>query len=231
MPKKRPTEPFGFNKDGKGVCFAKLKGGGRCQQTRINPRTFRCRMHNGQAQSGAAASNFKTGRYSQDLPTRLLSRYEDLMTDDTLLSLRNDIALLGASIGDELAEIKKAEAEPDIEAFIGMAEKIATDWKTWDWTRMDREMSQLIEVAKGRRDRQQAMFNVRGLIRDKAALVAQENKLLEQRESMIPLDQVIILMRAIAGIVRREVRDPDTLRIIEGEFTRVMTTADQKRAV
>jgi len=186
-------------------------------------------MHGGKTPRGISNPNTKTGRYSQDLPTRLLGRYQNLMTDDTLLSLRDDIALLGAAIGEELEEIKRAEAEPDLETLIGMAERIAKDWQGWDWTRMDREMADLIEVAKGRRNRQQVMYNVRSLIRDKAALIDQENKLLADRDSMIPLDQVILLMRAIAGVIRREVRDPDTLRAIEAEFTRVVTVADDGR--
>ncbi len=231
MPRKAPTEPFGYNREGKPICNAALKAGGRCQQTRISKVNFRCRMHSGTVVRGVANPNTRTGRYSTDLPERLVSRYETLMGDDTLLSLRNDIALLGASIGDELAEIKKAESEPDIEAFIGMTEKIVREWKTWDWTRMDREMDALLEVARGRRRREQAMLNVRSLIRDKALLVAQENKLLADRESMIPLDQVILLFRAIAGVVRREVRDVETLRTIEGEFTRIVRAADTPKAL
>ena len=209
-------------------CGARTRIGTSCGQPGMRP-SGRCRMHGGKTPRGISNPNTKTGRYSQDLPTRLLGRYQNLMTDDTLLSLRDDIALLGAAIGEELEEIKRAEAEPDLETLIGMAERIAKDWQGWDWTRTDREMADLIEVAKGRRNRQQVMYNVRSLIRDKAALIDQENKLLADRDSMIPLDQVILLMRAIAGVIRREVRDPDTLRAIEAEFTRVVTVADDGR--
>jgi hypothetical protein len=209
-------------------CGARTRFGTPCRQPGMRP-SGRCRMHGGRTPRGIANPNTKTGRYSQDLPTRLLGRYENLMTDDTLLSLRSDIALLGAAAGDELAEIKKAEAEPDAEAIIGMAEKIAAEWTGWDWTRMNRECEALVAAARGRQNRQQAMASVRSLIRDKAALIAQENKLLEQRDAMIPLDQVVLVMRALAGVVRREVRDPDTLRSIQAEFARVVQATDQPK--
>ena len=211
-------------------CGASTRFGTPCRQPGMRP-SGRCRMHGGKTPRGISNPNTRTGFYSKDLPTRLLSRYEDLLADDTLLSLRSDIALLGAAIGDELEEIKKAEAEPDLEAFIGMAERIARDWQTWDWTRMDKEMADLIEVAKGRRNRNEAMSTIRSMIRDKAALIAQENKLMADRDSMIPLDQVILVMRAFAGVVRREVRDPDMLRTIEAEFARVVQAADQPKAL
>jgi hypothetical protein len=186
-------------------------------------------MHGGKTPRGISNPNTKTGRYSADLPTRLLGRYEDLMTDDTLLSLRNDIALLSAAIGDELSEIKKAEAEPDLDALIGATENIANNWMMWDRTRIDRELADLIEVAKGRHNRADAMASIRSLISDKADLIAQENKLMADRDTMIPIDQIMLILRATAGVIRREVRDPQILRNIESELARILVAADEPR--
>lgn len=230
MPQKPATEPFGYKADGTPICYARLKRGGRCQNTAISRVNFRCRMHSGtkDRMRGINAPNLKTGLYSADLPTRLLGRYEALMEDDTLLSLRNDIALIGAAIGEELEEVKRAEAEPDLEAFIGQAEKVAANWLSWDRTRMDKEMADLIDVAKGRNRRVQAMYNVRSLIRDKANLITAESKLMAERDAQIPVDQVMLILRAIAGAIRRTVKDPDQLREIEGEMARVLVAADAR---
>jgi hypothetical protein len=220
----KPAEgPFAYNEKGEPICGAKTRNGSKtCKQTRIDKVNFRCRMHGGVMRRGIANASTKTGRYSVDLPTRLLGRYENLMADGTLLSLRDDIALVGANIGEELATLKADEETPDMDVVIGKVEAIADNWKSWDWTRMDREMSELADAVKGRQQRQQAMSRIRSLIKDKAALVAQENRVLLEREAMIPVDQVMLLMRALTGVVRRVVRDPRILGEIEVEFSRVV---------
>lgn len=202
-------------------CDARTRVGGRCRQPGMRP-SGRCRMHGGKAVRGIANKNTVTGRYSTDLPTRLLGRYEGLMADGTLLSLRDDIALIGANIGEELEAIKAVEEEPDMEAVVGKIQTIADNWSKWDWTKMNEEMDALLDIAKGRQNRQDAMGRVRNLIKDKAALIQQENRMLLERDAMIPVDQVMLLMRALVGVVRRTVRDPQMLMTIEGEFSRVV---------
>jgi hypothetical protein len=216
------SEPFGYNENGKPICNAKTKNGKVCRNTLLQP-NFRCRMHGGKTPRGLASPNIKNGLYSADMPTRLLARYDDLMADGAVLSVRSDIALLGSAIGETLAEMKQSEESVDPEALVAAVERIADNWKSWDWTKMTAEMSALLDMAKGRVARQDSMNRVRSLIKDRAALVAQENKVLLDREAMIPVDQVLLLMRALTGVVRREVRDPKTLVAIEAEFTRVAT--------
>src|SRR4051794_14907848 len=60
----------------------------------------RCRMHFGNVPRGMASPHTKTGRYSKDLPTRLLARYEEAMNDPDLLNLSSEIALLGARLSE-----------------------------------------------------------------------------------------------------------------------------------
>jgi len=105
--------------NGKRICGASIKNGSRRCQTKQVLSNGRCRMHGGTVKRGLASPNTKTGRYSLDLPTRVLARYEAAMADPTLLSLKDDIALVQAAIAQTLDEIKDAEMRPDLDAILG----------------------------------------------------------------------------------------------------------------
>lgn len=53
-----------------------------------------CRLHGGLTPIGPAHGAFKHGRYSKFLPARFLARYEEALADDTLVELRDEIAIL-----------------------------------------------------------------------------------------------------------------------------------------
>jgi len=184
-------------------------------------------MHGGRSPRGLASPLTKTGRYSRDLPTRVAARYETALADPELLSVRDDIALLQGAITDIMAEIRYAEARPDLDAILGSVERISTEWQGWDWTRMQAELDQLKEAIVGRRSQRTAMREVRELIKEKAALVSQENRLLADRQQLISVEQFLLGMRALGAAVRRLVDDPATLRSIDAEFRRLASVPDR----
>ena len=128
-------------------CGARRRDGGRCRQPRMLP-SGRCRMHRGRSPRGVLSPLTRTGRYSRDLPTRVLTRYGSALADPELLSVRDDIALLQGSIQGVMAEIREAEDRPDLDAILGMVERISSDWQSWDYTRMDKELASLRELAR-----------------------------------------------------------------------------------
>jgi hypothetical protein len=188
----------------------------------------RCRLHGGRTPRGLANANTRTGRYSRDLPTRVLARYESALADPELLSVRDDIALLQGAITDTLAELRDAENRPDLDAILGTVERIASSWKSWDWTRMDGELQKLKEAITGRQSQRQAMREIRELIREKASLIQQENRLLADRQQFITIEQFMLAMTAMGAAVRRLVDDPVTLRAIDGEFRRLASVPSKE---
>jgi hypothetical protein len=113
------------------ACGARRRDGGRCRQPGMQP-SGRCRLHGGKSPRGLASPLTKTGRYSRDLPTRVAARYESALADPTLLSLRDDVAVLQAAITDVMAEIRDAESRPDFDAILESVEEIAGNWRTWE---------------------------------------------------------------------------------------------------
>lgn len=102
------------------VCGAKTRSGGTCKRAPMT--NGRCNLHGGKTPNGIALPQTKTGRYSKYLPTELLDNYQAALADSELLSVRDEIALVDAKIGQILALPK--EQLKDLEAFTNVYDLI-----------------------------------------------------------------------------------------------------------
>jgi len=98
-----------------GRCGAKLRNSDPpvfCKRHPITNRN-RCRLHGGLTPRGVESANYQGRGYSKDLPARLMERMMDSLDDPDLTSLRSEIALVDARIGEllqNMAEAGTAEA-------------------------------------------------------------------------------------------------------------------------
>src|SRR5215207_2324650 len=89
-------------------CGAKAKSTGKpCGRWALE--NGRCKYHGGVARSGPPHPNFKHGRHSKDLPTRILLRLEGMEADADLLNLSDEIRLNDARIGELVAALDTGE--------------------------------------------------------------------------------------------------------------------------
>src|SRR4051812_32142589 len=89
-------------------CGARMRGGTPCHLAPMP--NGRCRMHGGATPRGPALPQFKHGRYSRSLPTRLAAQYEAAQSDPVLMELRDEIALNDARLADLLGRVDTGES-------------------------------------------------------------------------------------------------------------------------
>ncbi len=89
-------------------CGAKTRSGAPCKNAPVTG-SKRCRMHGGSTPRGMALPQTKHGRYSKDLPTRLLVRYEEAISDPELLNLSAEIALTDAMTRDVMDSLERSD--------------------------------------------------------------------------------------------------------------------------
>lgn len=94
---------------GRLICGAKTRSGRYCKKDPTRNRN-RCQLHGGKSPRGIAAGRFKTGKYSKDLPSRLSERYLTATSDEKLLELRDEIALIETRLGDLLSRADTGES-------------------------------------------------------------------------------------------------------------------------
>ena len=69
-----------------------------------------CYHHGGKTPTGVEAPVYKHGRYSGELPTRLIARYNAAQIDPNILDQRAEIAVLQSRLSELLQRIDEAEA-------------------------------------------------------------------------------------------------------------------------
>lgn len=96
------------------ICGAKNRQGSPCQKFPLRGRT-RCRLHGGLTPRGIASPHFKTGRYSNYLPDRLVSDYERLAGEAGSLDFREELAVVEARLSELMCELHTVTERSDEE--------------------------------------------------------------------------------------------------------------------
>jgi hypothetical protein len=169
-----------------------------------------CGTHGGLTPRGTASVHYQGKGHSRNLPTRLADKYQEAISNPELLSLRSDIALLDVRIAETIENIdtgpigrlwgavRKAylaqqsamQAKDAIETIKATQELDALtkrgfmDYINWD--------------------------EIRGLLQERARLVAMENKIMNDADLTVAAEKVILLVAAIASVVMDNVADNKT---------------------
>jgi hypothetical protein len=173
-----------------------------------------CRMHGGKTPRGPASANYKDGRHSRFLPSRMFAAYRAAGLDPELMSLRQDLALVEARIIDVLKRVDTGEAGSiwiNLQAaWVRLARAQA---------RADADMYKIAFadvgclVTKGFGDTV-AWREIGELIDQRRKLVESEQRRLALAHEVLSRDQAMALMGQVVDILRRHVPDRDVLSAI-----------------
>lgn len=188
----------------------KTKSTGKpCQRDRVTGKDV-CWVHGGATPSGTASANYKGKGYSRNLPTRLADQYEAAITNPELLSLRSDIALLDVRIAETIENIDT-----------GPVGKLWGAVRKAYLAQQDAMMAKdAIETIKATNEldilTKRGFMDyinwdeIRGLLQERARLVAAENKMLNDADLTVTAERVMLLVAAIANVVMENVTDNKT---------------------
>lgn len=199
-------------------CEAKAKSSGKqCQRRAVDGMKV-CTVHGGLTPGGIASPNLKTGKYSRFLPTRLIERYEAAVTDETLLELNAEIALLDARLADLLTRVDTGESGALWASAIKAFGEFRKAYRSNDSIDMLKKMLELEAIfADGQAD-YSAWAEVQNVIQQRRALVETERKRRVDMQQMIDSKQAMLLFGAVAGIIKARVSDRDTLAAISADL-------------
>jgi len=194
----------------------------------------RCRIHGGKIPRGSVLPQFKTGRYSKDIPTRILARFQESQADPELLSLRRDISLLDGRIGDILAASSNSEAGE-------LWKRLKETLREYDHPKgrnaeekqeSQRESFGTIRwlINEGYQD-WMSWKDIRFALQERKSLVDSEWAKLKDLQQMIPAERALLLIGAITGSIRRHIQDQSTRDTILGEFRGLLEAGGGERVV
>ncbi|MCB9150190.1 MAG: hypothetical protein H6641_15650 [Caldilineaceae bacterium] len=207
-------------------CGAKTRTGETCKSWAVTG-SKRCRMHGGKSPKGIASPQFKTGRYSKHVPTRLAARYLEAEDDPELIELRADVALLDARIADLLARVDTGEsgqAWADVGAAFEDLRQANRKGDAAAATGAFRRLEMLI--IKGSDDRA-AWAEVFQLVEQRRRTVESERKHMAAMGQLVAVDKMMTLAGALLAAVKQHVDDKEALRLIAADFSR-LTEGDKR---
>jgi len=179
-------------------------------------------MHGGRQPRGLAHPATKHGRFSKDLPVRLLADYEAALKDPDLVALHEEMALVQAREADLVRRVSTREAGEswgDVRAAMAAFRKAQRDDDAPAAAAALKRME--AALAEGEDD-YAAWAELLATIEQRRKLADTERRRLEALEQNINRQQALVLAAALQDAVRRHVPDPAVLSAIGLELGRIL---------
>lgn len=202
-------------------CGAKTRGGGTCQRPAMP--NGRCSLHGGKTPTGIGLPQYKHGRYSKVMPTRLRERYEDAARDPALLELREDVALLDARLEDLLGRVDSGESGAIWRQLQQARTSLIIARRAGDAEGQAGAINDMLElIGRGHAD-YAAWRELGGVLEQRRRLVESESKRLVQMQQTITAEKAMLLIGAIGQIIKTHVADRSTLSKISADISALVT--------
>lgn len=201
-------------------CGAKKRDGNPCRKAGMA--NGRCRLHGGASLAGIASPTFVSGRYSKYLPPRMMERYVEARDDAELIDLREEVALTDTRLADLLKQVDTGESGAlwaKLQGAFAQYVKLKDDpSKRLEAFAAFSLCESLIE--QGLSDRF-AWAEIGGLIEQRRKLVESETKRLKDLQQNITAERAMLLIRAVADVVKKHVTDPKQLAAISADLVQL----------
>lgn len=185
----------------------------------------KCRIHGGKSLAGIASPAYKDGRYSRVLPTRLRARYDAARSDTALLELREDISLLDARLEDLLGRVDTGESGALWGRLMEARSDLLGAKRAADMKAQAEALNLILElISEGHAD-YRAWGELASVLEQRRRLVESERKRLVEAQQTMTVENAMLLIGAIGGIIKAHVADRAVLSAITNDI-RTLTTKD-----
>lgn len=210
---------YTFDENGKKICGSKLRNQDKICKKPPMTGSNRCQLHGGKSLVGIAHPNFRHGRYSLSLPARLGEKYERATSDEQLLTLRDEIAVLEVRIGDLLERVESGESGALWRQIKKTYAKLGAASRSGDQQEFQEQLRQLgLLINRGAGD-YQAWDEVVKTISNRRRLVETERKRLVDMQQMMTAEQAMTMLSFVVSVIKKNVTDQQTLAKISAEIT------------
>ncbi len=204
-------------------CNAKSKRTGElCKARAVNGST-KCYHHGGKTPAGIASPNYKTGRYSKSLPTRLAERYEEAENDAKLLELRSEVSLIDSRISDLLGRVDTGESGEIWKQLRSAYNELVEANRKGDLIGATDAMFSIGSlIGEGAQD--YATWNeVLSVVEQRRRMVESERKRIVEMQQTLTIEQAMLMIGALTGIIRTHVTDRNILAAISADVGKLIT--------
>jgi len=184
-----------------------------------------CYHHGAKTPTGIASPSFKTGKYSKYLPARLMDRYNEALADDSLLELRDQIAVVDARLADLLLRVDTGESGAIWKSLQVTWYEMVAARQDGDHAAQAKALNTIGALIKNGFEDNAAWADIRATLLMRKSLVESERKRLVEMQQMISAEKAMVLIAAVASLVKEHVKDRDALIAISEGLTRLVAVA------
>ncbi len=203
-------------------CKAKSKQSGQqCKNSVINGAKT-CRMHGGTAKTGRDAAAFRTGRYINSLPKRMIDRFNASLNDPKVLEQQRELALIETRIEDLVRRVDKGESH-------GFLKEVRTLLKRYRAAKEPDEgpdasalFDNLIQKVNHAEADYRAWNEVREWVKARVRIVESERKRQIQDKEIVTINELMILVSHFSEIILKHVKDDEEKRKITHDFAKLL---------
>lgn len=182
----------------------------------------RCKLHGGNSPRGIASPSYKHGMYSKDMPSQLANRYREARQDDELMSLRDDIALISARVGEQLSGLH----DGGMMDLILQARAVYSD--LIDALRKDDDPSAQMYLSslgtllnKGASDIM-TWESIEESLEKKRKLTDSERKRLVDMRQMVTVEELLMVVGGLVNSIKKHVTDQRKLQLISEDIRELL---------
>lgn len=183
-------------------CTAKAKSTGERCRKQATPGVNVCSKHGSKAalmNRGTGSPNYRHGRRSKYLSTKMGERYAEVLKDPELLEYRNEVAILDVLLDDALESINQ-DAGASMRLWKTATSRLEDFEVALEVGDKDKRREAFIRlrhaIAEGQRDAE-ARVEARKLIQERTAIAEKENARMLKLENVMTAEQAFTLFSAI----------------------------------
>lgn len=163
-------------------------------------------------------------RYKVDA-NELRERYERQMNDPTIMSLQDEMSLVGARLDELLGRLNGTSV--DYEALRGAMMVLRSAVNQGNKTMAEDNMNRIDEIINNGLVDSATWREIYHLVEARRKLTETEQRTLNNLGAMIPVDQVMDMIGKLAATMALHITDQVVLRTIRAEFRRVIGTSQE----
>lgn len=209
---------------GHAICGAKLRNkDAHCRQFAMA--NGRCKLHGGRTPAGIESPQWKHGRYSTKIPTRMLSRFLDAEGDETLLSNRQEISLITTRIEDLLGRVDTGEAGDQWKRLGETYRDFRRAMSAQDTAEMAIHLDELGKVINRGRSDYAAWHEIQVLIEQRRKLNDSESKRIQLAKQSVSVEELMAFIGSLGVLLKQNVTDPIALGKLSNGIAKLLGPA------
>lgn len=180
-----------------------------------------CHMHGGKTPRGFASVHTTHGRYIKDVPERLYERFQDAINDPDMIDLKAEIALTESRTSEIIANIENERYGKFWDDVGDARNEIRDAMHSGVPGQLIAAYNLLDAVISDAQADQQTWDVLSKLVEQRRRLVESQHKLQTSADNLITVDQLMLSVVRIIGIIKEHVKDKKQLAAINldiGEF-------------